>query len=251
MRLELSPVSKKQKISAPEMVNYSLFKRRFNSPEISQRRLIGKFNAARKLMELGAVEVYVDAVLHSRSSTSRLATEIVVDACGVEGDNLTVGMCQEGLISETLMKSLEVLEKAKNARTMIFHPVSARKHEISQRFRKAVETGKFVVEQAHWLNEQVEGALKQALELVDLLANETRVKMLLPLLNRTYRKREYREDINPKLLYENLSALIKSGLVDELEEDRYALTDFGKDLLGEYLSFLEQVRRFLGENERL
>lgn len=251
MRLELSPVSKKQRIGAAEMVDYSLFKRRFSSPEVSQRRLIGKFNAARKLMTLGAIDVYVDAVLHCRPSTARFAPEIVVDTCGVDGENLTVGICQETSTGDTLMNVLEVLEKAKNTRTMIFHPVSTRKHEMSQRFRKAIEAGKFIVEQAHWLDEQVEGTLRQAIELVDLLANETRVKMLLPLLNRTYRKRDYREDINPKLLYENLSTLIKSGLVDELEEDRYTLTEVGKDLLGEYISFLERVGRFLGESERV
>jgi predicted transcriptional regulator len=84
---------------------------------------------------------------------------------------------------------------------------------------------------------------------MDVLTNETRVKMLLPLLEQPQGKRHFREDINPKLIYENVPLLQTHKLIDELSDDLYGLTTMGKMILGEYLAFVEKVRHLL-EQER-
>jgi DNA-binding PadR family transcriptional regulator len=81
--------------------------------------------------------------------------------------------------------------------------------------------------------------------MVELFANQTRVRMLTPLLEKQFRKRDYRRVINPKLIYENLANLLESGIIDETEDESYRLTGLGSDLLGEYLTFLERVRRVI------
>jgi DNA-binding PadR family transcriptional regulator len=86
--------------------------------------------------------------------------------------------------------------------------------------------------------------------MVELFANQTRVRMLTPLLEKGFKKRDYRRVINPKLLYENLASLLENGIINESEDESYRLTQLGSDLLGEYLTFLERVRRAIeGEND--
>jgi len=80
---------------------------------------------------------------------------------------------------------------------------------------------------------------------MDLLCNETRVKMLLPLLEHPQGKRKFREEINPKLIYENVPLLRTHKLINELADDLYDLTPMGKTILGEYLAFVEKVRDLL------
>jgi predicted transcriptional regulator len=90
-------------------------------------------------------------------------------------------------------------------------------------------------------------ALEEALSLLVFLGNRTRVKMLLPLLRHPGRKRHFRMQINPKLVYANLSTLKARKLIDELSEDEFALTSIGSQIFGEYLTFVQKVRRLLGE----
>ena len=80
---------------------------------------------------------------------------------------------------------------------------------------------------------------------MDVLCNETRVKMLLPLLEHPQGKKNFREEINPKLIYENVPLLRTHKLIDELSNDLYDLTPMGKTILGEYLAFVEKVRDLL------
>jgi predicted transcriptional regulator len=83
---------------------------------------------------------------------------------------------------------------------------------------------------------------------MDLLGNETRVRMLVPLLERPHGKRHYRAEINPKLVYENVTSLLTHRLIDELDDDTYGLTTIGKQIFCEYMAFVERVRRVLEEN---
>jgi len=59
-----------------------------------------------------------------------------------------------------------------------------------------------------------------------------------------------REEINPKLIYENVPLLRTHKLIDELADDLYDLTPMGKAILCEYLTFVEQVRRLLEQGDR-
>jgi hypothetical protein len=69
--------------------------------------------------------------------------------------------------------------------------------------------------------------------------------MLLPLLEAPQGKKNFREGINPKLIYENVPLLRAHKLIDELSDDLYDLTPIGKTILGEYLAFVEKVRDLL------
>lgn len=88
------------------------------------------------------------------------------------------------------------------------------------------------------------------MELMEVLTNKTRVKMLLPLLEQPQGKRHFREDINPKLIYENVPLLRTHKLINELSDDLYDLTPMGKNILCEYLAFVEKVRHLLEVEKR-
>ncbi len=70
--------------------------------------------------------------------------------------------------------------------------------------------------------------------------------MLAPLFMKTAAKREYRAMINPKLVYENLSVLQHAGLVDEVQDGTYDLSELGKTVVADFIAFLEKTRRTLG-----
>ena len=74
--------------------------------------------------------------------------------------------------------------------------------------------------------------------------------MLLPLLQETKRKGEYRARINPKLVYANIANLIEHNLLHELTRNEYTLTPIGKQILGEYLAFIQRIKRTIKEFER-
>jgi predicted transcriptional regulator len=74
------------------------------------------------------------------------------------------------------------------------------------------------------------------------------MRMLAPLLERSGAKRDYRTRINPKLVYHNISALSDAGLLDENVEGAYDLSEFGKTILAEFLTFLEKARKTLYES---
>ena len=71
------------------------------------------------------------------------------------------------------------------------------------------------------------------------------MRMLAPLFQKTGAKRDYRSKINPKLVYKNLSVLVEAGLVDEMQGGTYELSQFGKSILAEFITFLEKTRKTL------
>jgi len=178
--------------------------------------------------------VLVDPEKHSQKLTADLA--------GVEGEMLTAVFCETKPPDEALLKELEVVDGAENSKAVVVYPFRVNSESIGSRFPKAVETGRFVIERLNWRDRGLEKAFRQALELMDLLCNETRVKMLLPLLEHPQGKKNFREEINPKLIYENVPLLRTHKLINELSDDLYDLTPIGKTILGEYLAFVEKVR---------
>lgn len=71
------------------------------------------------------------------------------------------------------------------------------------------------------------------------------MRMLVPLFRKAGAKKDYRAKINPKLVYQNLSVLLEAGLVDEFDEGTYELSEPGKSILAEFITFLDKARKTL------
>jgi hypothetical protein len=229
------------------VVNYTAFREDFHTDEDeSELHLLEKFHAARDLSRRGDVETFVDPVL---LDAERHGQKITTDLACVEGGILTAVFCETKPPDESLLKELEVVDGAENSKTVVVYPFKVNSEQIDARFPHAVESGRLVIEHLNWRDKGLEKAFRQALELMDLLCNETRVKMLLPLLERPQGKKNFREEINPKLIYENVPLLRTHKLISELSDDLYDLTPMGKTILGEYLAFVEKVRDLLEKAE--
>jgi len=142
------------------------------------------------------------------------------------------------------------MDGAENSKTVVVYPFRVNSESIGSKFPRAFESGRIVIERLNWRDRGLEKAFRQTLELMDLLCNETRVKMLLPLLERPQGKKNFREGINPKLIYENVPLLRTHKLISELSDDLYDLTPIGKTILGEYLAFVEKVRDLMEKASR-
>lgn len=226
-----------------DIMHYGAFRRRFRKDESeSELHLAERYHAARILFERGNEHVYIELQLKTEDAPDQPPTAITADLCGVNNDVLTIVFCETSPPTDQLLQKLRVVEEATNARALLLYPFSASLRHLP--WAKA-EYGKLDVARVPWLDEQIDKAFQEVIEMVELLANQTRVRMLTPLLEKTFRKRDYRRVINPKLLYENLASLLESGIINEADDESYGLTPFGSDLLGEYLSFLERVRRVI------
>jgi hypothetical protein len=241
MRLALD-TPRPSEIRSRDIIDYGAFRRRFRKPGESELELAERFHAAKILFERGNEHVYVDIPLRTEGSSQAEPTTITADVCGINSDDLTLVFCETFPATEELLEKLNVVEKATNARAVVLCPSSA---SLPRFLPATTEYKKLDVARVPWLDEQIDDAFRQVMEMVELFANQTRVRMLTPLLERGFRKRDYRRVINPKLLYENLANLLKSGIIDEAEDESYRLTGLGSDLLGEYLAFLERVRRVI------
>jgi hypothetical protein len=230
------------------VVNYTAFREDFRTEEDeSELHLLEKFHAARVLSRNGDVDAFVGATLYDPEKHSHRLT---TDLAGVEGGNVTAVFCETGAPSEMLLKDLGVIDEAQNSKAVVVYPSKVNSNPIDSKFPDAIDSGKFVIEHLNWRDRGLERAFREALELMDLLCNETRVKMLLPLLEAPQGKKNFREGINPKLIYENVPLLRAHKLIDELSDDLYDLTPIGKTILGEYLAFVEKVRDLLEKEDK-
>jgi len=230
------------------VVNYTAFREDFHTQEDeSELHLLEKFHAARILSQKGDVETFVDPILVDPEERSQ---KLTADLAGVEGDTVTAVFCETKPPDETLLRELEVVDNAENSRTVVVYPFKVNSESLGSKFPRALETGRLVIEHLNWRDRGLEKAFRQTLELMDLLCNETRVKMLLPLLEHPQGKKNFREEINPKLIYENVPLLRTHKLINELADDLYDLTPMGKTILGEYLAFVEKVRDLLEKAAR-
>src|SRR2546425_7163 len=105
--------------------------------------------------------------------------------------------------------------------------------------------GKIVVEPLGWFGDQLDQTLQETFRLIDVLGNETRMRMLAPLFRKTGAKKEYRTSINPKLVYKNLETFLETGLIDEMDSGNYELSQLGKSIMADFIAFLERTRRTL------
>jgi len=247
MHLEVHPSSKKRRVLPMHVLDYETFRDDFRTEAgESELHLLEKFHAARSLSKNADVDAFVDAVLFDPDEHSRRLT---ADLVGVREAGLTAVFCETEPPDEALIRDLEVVDESENSRALVVYPFKVNSDSIEFKFRSAVHTGKLVVEHLNWRDKGLERAFREVLELMDVLTNETRVRMLLPLLEQPQGKKHFREDINPKLIYENVPLLRTHKLINELSDDLYDLTPMGKKILCEYLSFVEKVRHLLERDQ--
>jgi hypothetical protein len=248
MRLEVLPSSRKRRVLPMHVVNYTAFREDFRTGEDeSELHLLEKFHAARVLSRSGDMDTFVGPILYDPEKHSHRFT---ADLAGVEGGTVTAVFCETRAPDEELLKDLGVIDEAENSKAVVVYPSRINSNSIDSKFPDAVDSGKFVIEHLNWRDRGLERAFREALELMDVLCNETRVKMLLPLLEAPQGKKNFREGINPKLIYENVPLLRAHKLIDELSDDLYDLTPIGKTILGEYLAFVEKVRDLLEKADK-
>jgi hypothetical protein len=248
MKLEMHPSSKKRRVLPLHVLNYNAFRDDFRTkPEESELHFLEKFHAARILSQRDGVDTFIDPVLYDPEEHSHRLTP---DLAGVEGGQLTAVFCETQNPSESLMRDLEMLDESENSTALVVYPFRVNPGSIDEKFPDALSEGRFVIEHLNWGDRGLERAFREVMELMDLLTNETRVKMLLPLLERPQGKKHFREGINPKLIYENVPLLRTHKIINELADDLYDLTPRGKTILCEYLAFVEKVRTLLREGEK-
>jgi len=245
MNLEIHPSAKKRRVLPLHVLDYEAFKEDFQSQAgESELHLLEKFHAARTLSRSGGIDTFVDAVLYDAEKHIRKFT---ADLVGMGERGIIAVFCETKPPGESLMRDLEVVDESENSKAVVVYPFKVNSEAIDSKFHSAVNTGKLVIEHLNWRDRGLERAFRDVLELMEVLTNETRVKMLLPLLEQPQGKKHFREEINPKLIYENVPLLRTHKLINELSDDLYDLTPMGKNILCEYLAFVEKVRHLLEE----
>lgn len=212
-------------------------------------RIFTKFYATRLLIKEGYMDVYVNPRLCFQFHNEP-AKRIGVDLCAEQDGRLIAVFCLTGPLTAQLLEKLRLISLADNVEAIIVCPQIVDDTELKMLFIDYFNSGKFTIRPMTWMSIEVENVFKEAIGLVSLLGNYTRMKMLLPLLTHSRRKRHYRRHINPKLIYENLTTLMERKLIDELTDDEYTLTSVGREVLSEYLTFLENVKKIIETAEK-
>ncbi len=248
MNLKVDPANKAIQVSLSDILDYGAFSRRYrDSTETSELHLFEKFHAARILLREG-FDVYLDAKIVADDASST----IQADACGIKGDQMTLVFCTPARPKESTWLAIRTVKEAENAQSVILSPEELEREEVQRHLPGILEDEKVRFETLGWFDDTLEETFQRTLKLIELVVNETRMRMLAPLFQKPGVKKEYRARINPKLVYHNLTALSRAGLVDEPIEGTYELSPLGKTVMAEFISFLEKTRRTLddyGEKE--
>jgi len=246
LRLAMLDSERIARVLPVHILDYMAFRESFDfETDENELHMLEKFHAARSMIQQGLQDTFVSAKLTTIPETERTLN---VDVCGIDRDNLNLVFCETGPVHENLFRNLELVEDAENANATLMFPSRIDTSEIAERFPEAVQSGKFQVQLLPWRERAIDRTFREALEIMDLLGNETRVRMLVPLLEKPHGKRHYRAEINPKLVYENVTSLLTHRLIDEQEDDTYGFTQVGRQIFCEYMAFVERVRRVLEEN---
>lgn len=241
MRLEIVRSKETQKVSPESIADYATFaKWQKPSAGVTGVQVFERFRAARSLTSQG-METFLNPWLSDlqNESTTR------VDVCGVREGEITAVFCETGDPSPSLASSIATIQSSENARAIILVPSIADSRLIGEVLPATSEHGRMAVETLGWFDDRFDATFQQALRLIDILGNETRMRMLVPLFGKAGAKRDYRAKINPKLVYANLSLFVEAGLVDEFDEGTYELSELGKSILAEFITFLEKARKTL------
>jgi predicted transcriptional regulator len=107
---------------------------------------------------------------------------------------------------------------------------------------------KIITDTVEWQFDELEKDLNEVIEMLNIIHNRTRRTMLLSLYQQPREVSFFREnDINPKLIYENLKLFRRSNIIKEASEGTYELTEIGKRIFQDYLDFLEKMKKLLEE----
>jgi len=243
--LALSRAKETQHVPPQDVIAYETFTRRHhNATEKNELLQFERFHAARHL-----ISQEMDTFLDARLTPDNAAKPISVDVCGIKNGTVTAIFCQTSGLDDRVINSIETIDKSQNANAIILLPREPDRPELQEAVGVALGRGKATIEVLGWFDNTFEETFRETLSLIELLGNETRMRMLAPLLEKSGAKRDYRTRINPKLVYHNISALSNAGLLDESKEGTYELSQFGKTVLAEFITFLEKTRKTLDESK--
>ena len=203
-----------------------------------------KFMVSGELVRQGC-ETFLDPVLKSNETGSTFEA----DACGIKDAVITVAFCPSGTITRNEWEAIRQVAKSTNARALILSPREISRNALEKELPNGLNN-KVQIETLGWFEDTLERTLQNTLRTIELLVNETRMRMMAPLLHKSVVKRDLRARINPKLVYHNLSALSEAGLVEEPIEGTYELSALGTTLLAEFIAFLEHTRKTLDDHRQ-
>jgi DNA-binding transcriptional ArsR family regulator len=172
---------------------------------------------------------------------------IEADVAGVKNGEMIVAFCSASLPEDSVWTSVRLIGQSQNARSLILSPEEISPDLIEEEVPRGLDMGKLQIETLGWFEDTLERTLQQTLRTIELLVNETRMRMLAPLLQKSALTRDFRARINPKLVYHNLTALSEAGIVDEPVEGTFELSQLGKTVLPEFIAFLEKTRKTLDD----
>jgi len=188
-------------------------------------------------------DTYLDPVLKGDDGHS----VVEADIAGVKNGEIIVAFCSASLPEDSVWNSVRLISQSQNARSLILSPEEIALDLIEEEVPRSLDMGKLQIETLGWFEDTLEQTLQQTLRTIELLVNETRMRMLAPLLQKSALTREFRARINPKLVYHNLTALSEAGIVDEPVEGTFQLSQLGKTILPEFIAFLEKTRKTLDD----
>jgi DNA-binding transcriptional ArsR family regulator len=160
---------------------------------------------------------------------------------------MIVAFCSASLPEDSVWNSVRLISQSQNARSLILSPEEISLDLIEEEVPRGLDIGKLQIETLGWFEDTLEQTLQQTLRTIELMVNETRMRMLAPLLQKSSLKRDFRARINPKLVYHNLTALSEAGIVNEPVEGTFELSQLGKTVLPEFIAFLEKTRKTLDD----
>ena len=244
MMLRLIPSTTAEHVSPRDILDFETFNRKHPVHSgANDLKQFERFHASRRLISQD-----MDTYLNARIGSADNDDQMIVDVCGVKEKSLTAVFCQTGELS-SLSESIMIINKSRNANAIVILPRQLDRHAVDPQLRAAIDNGKATMEVLGWFNDSFEATFRETLSLIELLGNETRMRMLAPLLEKSGAKKDYRTRINPKLVYHNISALSVAGLLDENNEGTYDLSQFGKTILAEFITFLEKTRKALDDSK--
>ncbi len=233
--------SETKKVLPRDLADYSDFSLYHRSSlSLNELQVFERFYAGRLLMGRG-MDVFADPLLFDPEDDSSTR----VDICGTRGDAITAVFCEVDDPRPSLIGSLEKIQRSQNTTALILVPSGADWRALQEALHGISANARIAVETLGWFDNELDEALQRALGVIDMLGNQTRMRMLTPLFRKKSAKKDYRERINPKLVYRNLSMLVEAGFVNEVDRGSYELSDLGKSILAEFITFLEKARKTL------
>jgi DNA-binding transcriptional ArsR family regulator len=230
-----------RRVSGQSIMDYRSFTDRFYRSAMEEGiRPFERFIAARSLVQQG-LDTYLDPSVTADDGV----TSFRADACGIGLDTLVAAFCVVGIPNDEQWDSIRQVNASDNGSALIISRSDVGPKLVELQVPGALSRGKVRLETLRWFEDTFESALQETLRTIELLANETRMRMLAPLLQKSALKRDFRAKINPKLVYSNLTVLSQAGLVDEPVDGTYELSELGKTVMADFIAFLERTRKTL------